>query len=58
MPKIKEWKTRPVGQIQYLVVDASYEPVRIERKVVKAAVLVAFGVDYEGKRHILGVEAA
>ena len=32
-----------------------FEP---ERKVVKAAVLVAFSVDYEGKRHILGVQAA
>lgn len=42
----------------YLILDARYERVREDGIVRKRAVLVAIGVDLEGKRHILGVELA
>lgn len=52
------WRSSPVGQIQYLVLDATYESVRVGSKVVKQSLLMAIGVDYEGKRQILGTEVA
>jgi putative transposase len=48
--EIAGWKTESIGQIQYLVLDATYQTVRMGNKATKAALLVAFGVDYEGHR--------
>ena len=42
----------------YLIIDAKYERVRQAGVVRSCAVLVAFGVDWEGRRQILGVELA
>jgi putative transposase len=56
--EIAGWKTESIGQIQYLVLDATYQTVRMGNKATKAALLVAFGVDYEGHRHILDAEVA
>jgi len=52
------WRSLPVGQIQYLVLDATYESVRVGSKVAKQALLMAIGVDYEGKRQVLDAEVA
>ena len=54
--EIDLWKGRDIGQIQYLGVDATYESVRVGQQVVKQALLVAIGVDYEGNRHVLDAE--
>ena len=51
--EVSAWRARPLGQIQYLVLDATYESVREDSSVVKQALLVAIGVDYNGNRHIL-----
>ncbi len=56
--EILAWRSQPIGQIQYLILDATYESVRVGPKVVKQALLLAIGVDYEGKRHILDTEVA
>lgn len=56
--EIHAWRSQPIGQIQYLILDATYESVRVGPKVVKQALLLAIGVDYEGKRHILDTEVA
>jgi len=56
--EITSWKAQPVGQIQYLVLDATYESVRVGSRVVKQALLVAIGVDYSGNRYILDAEVA
>jgi len=56
--EISSWKALPVGQIQYLILDATYESVRVGSQVVKQALLVAIGVDYSGKRHILDTAVA
>lgn len=42
----------------YLILDARYERVRENHVVRRRAVLVAIGVGWDGRRHILGVELA
>lgn len=50
-----KWRNRPLGQYVYLYLDARYEKVRQDNCVVDSAVLIAYGIDHAGKRHILGV---
>jgi putative transposase len=49
------WRNRLLGEIPYLIVDARYEKVRMNGSVVPCAVLVATGVQADGKRSVLGV---
>lgn len=42
----------------YLIVDARYERVREDGRIVSRAVLIAIGINWEGRREILGVELA
>jgi putative transposase len=42
----------------YLILDARYEKVRENGVIRSRAVLVAIGIDWEGRRQILGVEMA
>ena len=46
------------AEYPYLIVDARYEKVREEGVIRSRAVLVAIGIDWEGRRRILGVELA
>ncbi len=55
---LQEWRERPLGQIQYLYVDARYEKVREASQVRDAAVLMASGITPEGERQILGVSVS
>lgn len=55
---LEAWRTRPLSQIVYLYLDARYEKVRQDGHVADAAVLVAAGVDKEGRRQLLGVSVA
>ena len=48
------WRERPLGQYRYIVLDAQYEKVRQGGQVLDAAVLIACGVDGDGRRDILG----
>lgn len=52
------WRERPLGTILYLYLDARYEKVRQDGRVLDAAVLIATGVDEEGHRQILGVSVS
>jgi len=52
------WRARPLGQFSYLILDARYEKVRQGGHVIDSAVLVAYGVDTRGLRHVLGVSVA
>ena len=47
---------RLAGKYPYLMLDALYEKVRIDGKVVSQAVVVASGVNVDGKRELLGVD--
>lgn len=53
--EIEKWRNRPLGAFRYLVLDATYEKVRLEQAVVSGAVLIAYGVDNNGKRRVLGI---
>jgi len=55
--ELAQWRIRPLGQFKYLILDARYEKVRINGIVRSCAVLIALGVDPEGKRSVLGVSA-
>jgi transposase-like protein len=54
--EIAEFRRRPLHDREYpfLVIDARYENVRRNGKVVKCAVLIAAGISESGKREILG----
>ena len=52
------WRERPLGEVPYLFLDARYEKVRLEGRIVDCAVLIAVGVDATGKRRVLGCTVA
>lgn len=57
--EIRIWRNRPLEQeYPYLIVDARYEKVRIERQVLSQGVLMIIGIGEEGYREILTVEIA
>lgn len=53
-----QWRSRPLGEMPYLILDAHYQKVRQGGVVSDAAVLVAIGIDRQGKRQILGTSVA
>jgi transposase-like protein len=55
--ELQSWRSRPLGKLSYLIIDARYEKVRHGGSVVDCAVLVAVGVLPNGKRTVLGVSA-
>ena len=55
--ELGQWRTRPLGRFIYLILDARYEKVRLGGIVRSCAVLVALGIDAEGKRSVIGVSA-
>jgi putative transposase len=56
--ELEKWRGRPLGETPYLILDARYENVRHGGQVRSCAVLVAIGIDPEGKRSILGVSVS
>lgn len=51
-------KRRLEDEYPYLVLDARYEKVREDGAVGSQAVLIAIGIDWEGRRNVLAVEMA
>ncbi len=58
--ELEVWRSRPLEAeaYPYLFVDARYEKVRVDRRVVNQGVLVVSGVRDDGFREILAVEVA
>lgn len=57
--ELKAFMNRPLEQeFPYLILDARYERIRDEGVCRRRAVLVAIGIDWEGRRQILSVEIA
>ncbi len=56
--ELERWRQRPLEQVEYLVVDARYEHVRVDGQVRSCAVLLATGVLANGKRTVLAVSAS
>jgi transposase-like protein len=54
------WRSRPLtaAAYPYLTIDARYEHVRVDGRVVSQGVLVASGVRADGRREVLAVEVA
>jgi putative transposase len=52
------WRERPLGRIKFLYLDAGYEKVRENGQVRDAAVLIAAGVNGDGKREVLGISVS
>lgn len=55
--ELEKWRTRPLGFYKYLFLDARYEKIRYEGRVIDCAILVAIGIGEDGKRDILGMSA-
>jgi putative transposase len=56
---LAQFAARPLREaFPYLIVDARYERVREAGVIVSHAVLIAIGIDWDGRRQILGVELA
>jgi len=56
--ELKAWRTRPLGEVVYVYLDARYEKVRQGGRVRDAAILMASGVKRDGKRSILGISVS
>ncbi len=58
--ELRAWRSRRLDaqSYPYLFVDARYEKVRVDHKVVSQGVLVVSAVSDDGMREILGVEVA
>ena len=52
------WRTRSLGEIRYLILDARYEKMRHGGVVRDAAVLSAIGIGPDERRLVLGVSVA
>ncbi len=56
--ELEKFSQRRLEDYPYLVLDARYEKVREDGAVRSQAVLVAIGINWEGKRSVLAVELA
>jgi len=56
--ELETWRNRPLDQIEYLILDARYEKVRVAGSVRDCAVLVAIGIQPGGHRSVLGVSVS
>ena len=54
--KVRQFRERPLGEIRYVWVDALYEKVRIDDRVESMAVVIATGVNLQGRREVLGLD--
>ena len=56
--QLESWRNRELGHYVYLILDARYEKVRVGGCVQDAAILIAYGINLEGRREVLGVSVA
>jgi len=56
--ELQAWRTRPLGEYRFVTLDARYEKVRHGGHVRSIALLVAVGVDAQGKRSVIGVSTS
>lgn len=56
--ELAQWKARALGKYRFLFLDARYEKVRQAGCVMDSAVLIAYGINEQGKREIVGVSVS
>jgi putative transposase len=55
---VEKWRTRPITEpFKYLYLDGTNFAMRIEQKIVKVCVLVVIGVDENGMKQVLALQA-
>ena len=54
--KVRQFRERPLGESRYVWVDALYEKVRVDNRVESMAVVIATGVNPQGRREVLGFD--
>jgi transposase-like protein len=56
--EFEKFRNRPIEEIDYLVFDAIYLKIRHGGSMIDMAILLAYGVNPEGRREILGASAS
>jgi len=56
--ELEKWRTRKLGRYEYVILDARYEKVRHDGSVRNCALLIAIGIDENGKRSVLGTSVS
>jgi putative transposase len=55
--QVEDFRTRPLAEeYPFLIIDAHYDKVRVEDRVITLALMIAHGVNGNGSREILAVE--
>jgi putative transposase len=54
--KVRQFRERTLGESRYVWVDALYEKVRVDERVESMAVVIATGVNPQGRREVLGFD--
>jgi len=55
--QVEEFRSRPLeAEYPFLWIDALYEKVRVDGRVISIALMLAYGINQEGKREILAIE--
>ena len=54
--KVRKFREGPLGEVRYMWVDALYEKVRVDDRVESMAVVIATGVNLQGRREVLGFD--
>jgi transposase-like protein len=54
--KVRQFRERRLGECRYLWVDAVYEKVREDERVESMAVVIATGVNLQGRREVVGFD--
>ena len=54
---VEQLRSREMGEFPFVYLDATYYKIRWARKVESFPLLIAYGVNAEGKRELLAVEA-
>ena len=56
--EVEKFRHRPLGRYPYLMLDARYEKVRFDGYVRDMSVLVAVGINSQGRREVIGVSCS
>ncbi len=55
---LEKWRNSPLGEVVYLFLDARYEKIRQDGYIRDVGILIAVGIEPNGKRKVLGVTTA
>ena len=56
--ELEKFRSRPLGAFPYVLLDARYEKVRHDGQVIDQALLIATGINLDGRRELLGLSVS